>query len=197
MLEPGYVEKCVSVLEANPNVGLAIVNRAVIDENGRWKKEALIYNQSCIIPGEEQAAVYMMAELSSVSEIMYRNDIARQKGSEQRPLVQDITKTPYLDFNISTDFRHIRPHKGFFVPLLHPFSERHKLGRLNMLVIGLYVLNHQFADIASLRNLTKVTGGSRFSAIHREAGSPGLYAAPRSLLAKDRPPKDTFTLPGR
>ena len=183
VLESGYVEKCVKVLEENPNVGLVIVNRAIIDENGNRTDEAPFYNQSCIIPGEEQAAVYMMAGVNpSVSQIMYRNDIVDRR-SATGALGSRYYGTRILDFNISTDFDIAYIKDSLLLHRIHSQSDTSQADSNLMPVIGLYVLNHQFADIASLRNLTKVTGRLPQS-IEKLARLAVRYSV-RSLLVKD------------
>jgi len=157
VMEPEYVERCVKVLESNPNIGFALVNRAIIDEQGRRTEEPPFYNQSCIIPGEEQAAVYMMAGINpSVSQIMYRNDIADPRAATGA-LGARYYGTRILDFNISIDFDIAYLKEPLLLHRIHGQSDTSQADANLMPVIGLYVLNHQFADIASTRNLKKVT----------------------------------------
>jgi glycosyltransferase involved in cell wall biosynthesis len=157
VLEPEYVERCVTVLQANPNVGLAIVNRTIIDENGRRTQEPPFYNQSCVIPGEEQAAVYMMAGVNpSVSQIIYRNKIANSRTATGA-LVSRYYGTRILDFNISVDFDIAFIKEPLMLNRIHSQSDTNQADASLMPIVGLYVLNHQFADIASVRNLKKVT----------------------------------------
>lgn len=157
MLAPDYVERCVQVFEANQNVGMIIVNRAIIDEHDNPTPEAPFYNCSCIIPGEEQAAVYMMAGINpSVSQVMYRSDIA--DGVRAAPMVLGARYygTRILDFNISLDFDIAFLQEPLLLHRIHSSSDTSQADTNLMPVIGLYVLNHQFADIASTRNQTKV-----------------------------------------
>jgi glycosyltransferase involved in cell wall biosynthesis len=183
VLEPNFVDQCVKVLEANRNVGLVIVNRAVIDENGLRTEEAPFYNQTCIIPGEEQAAVYMMAGINpSVSQIMYRRDIADAR-SATAVLGARYYGTRILDFNISNDFDIAYIKEPLLLHRIHSMSDTSQADANLMPVIGLYVLNHQFNDIASTRNLTKVTGRLPQS-IEKLARLSVRYSV-RSLLAKN------------
>jgi glycosyltransferase involved in cell wall biosynthesis len=183
VLAPEYVEQCVSILEANNNVGLVIVNRAVIDENNCRTDEAPFYNQSCIISGEEQAAVYMMAGVNpSVSQIMYRSDIIDVR-SASAVLGARYYGTRILDFNISTDFDIAYIKNPLLLHRIHSLSDTSQADSNLMPIIGLYVLNHQFADIASVRNLTKVAFRLPQS-IEKLARLAVRYSV-RSLLAKD------------
>ena len=183
VLEPEYVERCVYALEAHPNAGFAMVNRAIIDEHGRRTEEPPFYNQSCIIPGEEQAAVYMMAGVNpSVSQIMYRNSIVDGRTATGA-LVSRYYGTRILDFNISVDFDIAYIKEPLLLHRLHSQSDTNQADTNLLPVIGLYVLNHQFADIATVRNLTKVTNRLPQS-IDKLAGLAVRYSV-RSLLARD------------
>lgn len=72
---PMFIEKCIDVFENYPNVGTVIVNREEIDENGNLKKIEPFYNRSCIISGEDQAAVYMMAGIAIPGQRMVRRTV--------------------------------------------------------------------------------------------------------------------------
>ena len=156
-LEPEYVERCVKALETYPNAGLAMVNRAIIDEHGVRTEELPFYNQSCLIPGEQQAAVYMMAGVNpSVSQIMYRRKIVDAR-TVTGGLVSRYYGTRILDFNISTDLDIVYIKDALLLHRLHSQSDTSQADTNLMPIIGLYVLNHQFADIAGVRKLKKVT----------------------------------------
>ena len=156
-MDPEYVERCVGALEDNPNTGMVIVNRAIIDENGRRTEEPPFYNQSCIIPGAEQAAVYMMAGVNpSVSQIMYRKAIALSRGVTGG-LVTRYYGTRLLDFNISTDFDIGFIKEPLLMHRIHSRSDTSQADANMLPIVGLYVLNHQFADIADVKHLTEAT----------------------------------------
>src|SRR5208283_4281317 len=183
VLEPEFVDRCVNALETYPNAGLAIVNRAIIDENGRRTEEPPFYNQSCIILGEEQAAVYMMAGVNpSVSQIMYRNSIVDSRTATGA-LASRYYGTRILDFNISVDFDIAYIKDPLLLHRLHSHSDTEQADANLLPVIGMYVLNHQFADIASVRNLTKVTGRLPQSLV--KLANLGVRYSIRSLLARD------------
>jgi len=183
VLDPSYVERCVKVLEENPNIGFVLVNRSIIDEQGRRTEEPPFYNQSCIIPGEEQAAVYMMAGINpSVSQIMYRNDIADSRAATGA-LGARYYGTRILDFNISIDFDVAFIKDPLLLHRIHSQSDTSQADANLMPVIGLYVLNHQFADIASVRNLGKVTG--RLPQSIEKLARLAIRYSVRSLLAQN------------
>ncbi|MBL4703708.1 MAG: glycosyltransferase family 2 protein [Flavobacteriales bacterium] len=157
VLAPRFVEYCVNVMKKNDNVGLTIVNRAIIDEDGNRTEEAPFYNKSCIIPGNEQAAVYMMAGINpSVSQIMYR-DLSVSGIRITGGLAARYYGTRIRDFTFSlvSDIAFIKE------PLLlnreHGQTDSTRAEKSLLPVIGMYVLNHQFADLASHKSLTNVT----------------------------------------
>lgn len=183
VLTPQYVEKCVQVMESNPHVGLVIVNRSIIDESGRQTEEPPFYNRSCLIPGQGQAAVYMMAGINpSVAQIMYRNEIVDGR-SATGGLGNRYYGTRILDFNISMDFDIAFIKESLVLNRIHSQSDTQLADANLMPVIGLYVLNHQFSDVASLRNVTSVTDRLPQS-IEKLARLAVRYSV-RSLLAKD------------
>jgi glycosyltransferase involved in cell wall biosynthesis len=183
VLEPDYVKRCVSALEEHRNCGLAIVNRAIIDEDGSRTGEPPFYNQSCIIPGEEQAAVYMMAGVNpSVSQIMYRNCIANCRAVTGA-LASRYYGTRILDFNISVDFDIAYIKEPLLLHRLHPQSDTNQADTSLLPIIAMFVLNHQFADIASVRNLKKVS--NRLPQSLEKLASLAVRYSVRSLLAND------------
>ena len=78
-------------MEKNIDVGFAMVHRKIINENGKIIKEKPFYNKSCIIPGAEAAAVYMMAAINpSVSQIMYRRSSTLKIGDITDQMIRSI-----------------------------------------------------------------------------------------------------------
>lgn len=74
-IKPTFIEKCVEVLSSNSNVGMVMVHRDEMDEQGILSKTEPFYNKSCIIPGESQASVFMMAGIAVPSQIMMKRYI--------------------------------------------------------------------------------------------------------------------------
>ncbi len=155
-LVPEFVKQCVVALEAHPKAGFAMVHRSIIDEHGRETQEPPFYNQTCIIPGAEQAAVYMMASVNpSISQIMYNRKMTYGKG-----VVGGIAARWYgtriMDFNICCESDMVYIKDPLVLHRLHSRNEAGRVAENLMEVIGPYVLQHQFAEIASPYNLTKV-----------------------------------------
>ncbi|WP_271811985.1 glycosyltransferase [Clostridium beijerinckii] len=74
-IECNFIERCAEVLYQYPSVGLVITHRNEIDENGNVKSGLPFYNKSCVIPGEEQASVFMMAGIAIPGQRMFRRGV--------------------------------------------------------------------------------------------------------------------------
>lgn len=71
-IEPTFIEKCIQVFEENPNVAMVMTHRSEVDENGNIHTLPPFYNQNCIVDGESQAAVFMMAGIAIPGQRMQR-----------------------------------------------------------------------------------------------------------------------------
>lgn len=158
VLDPSYVEKCVSVLERNPECAFVMVNRTVLNAEGEKIPEAPFYNKSCIIPGDEQAAVYMMAAVNpSISQVMYLYSKAAIHGaSANNVLAGRWYGTRIMDFNLCCNFPVAYLKEPLLIHRIHGGNDSLNAARNLMEVIGPYILNYQFAETARGYNLTKV-----------------------------------------
>jgi hypothetical protein len=155
VLAPGYIGKCVDALEAYPGAGYVMVHRAIIDEQGTRADEPPFYNQSCLISGPEQAAVYMLAAVNPcISQVMYRVNSIYGK-SNPGSLAARWYGTRILDFNLCCEFDMIYLREPLLLHRLH-FQNDSFLASENMIeVIAPYILQHQLAETASIFNLDK------------------------------------------
>lgn len=99
-MEPTYIEKCVAVMEKNPNVGMVMVHRKAMDKDGNIEEEIPFYNKNCIIPKESQAAVFMMAGIAIPSQIMMRKSVL-DKIYGRRLLVMQVASDWLENFMMS------------------------------------------------------------------------------------------------
>lgn len=74
-LEPTFLEKCMEVMLSNTNIGMVMTHRNEVDNNGNMRIEPPFYNKSCIVDGEAQAAVFMMAGIAVPSQVVYRKSV--------------------------------------------------------------------------------------------------------------------------
>lgn len=75
---PEFIEKCVDIFVQNPTVSMVMTHRDEINEHGIITKTPAFYNQSCVVPGEDQAAVFMMSGIAIPGQRMYRMASAMQ-----------------------------------------------------------------------------------------------------------------------
>lgn len=71
-LKENAIELMVQALTKYPSAGCAMAHRDEVDDEGNMIAKPSFYNQSCFIPGEEQASVYMMAGIAVSSQILFR-----------------------------------------------------------------------------------------------------------------------------
>lgn len=71
-IEPTFLEKCIQVFLEYPNVATVITHRKEIDENNQIHELPPFYNRSCVIDGESQASVYMMAGIAIPGQRIFR-----------------------------------------------------------------------------------------------------------------------------
>ncbi len=185
VLAPEFAEKCVALLEKHPNTGYALVHRLIINDAGKRIEEPPFYNQSCIIPGAEQAAVYMMAAVNpSVSQIMYRTGVPsldKLKGS----LVARWYGTRIMDFDVCTRFDIGYIKEPLLLHRLHSTNDSFRAADNLMEIIGPYVLQHQFAEMAS-RQTHMDKAVKRLPQSLEKLGSLSLRYSVRSLIAGNK-----------
>lgn len=79
-IKPTFIERCIEVFENNPNVSAVLTHREEIDENGNIHQTPPFYNVDCIVDGESQAAVHMMAGIAIPGQRMTRATTLRKIG---------------------------------------------------------------------------------------------------------------------
>lgn len=71
-IHPNFIEKCMELFRRHPTVCTVITHREEIDEDGKISATPPFYNKNCVIDGESQAAVYMMAGIAIPAQRMIR-----------------------------------------------------------------------------------------------------------------------------
>lgn len=155
-LLPDFIRKCVEGLEEHPDTAFAMAHRAILDENGQYLEEPSFYNQTCKIPGPSQAAVYMMAAVNpAISQIMYRGSLVYNKGVIGG-LAARWYGTRLMDFNICCEHPIIYIHEPLMLHRLHLSNDSTKATENLLEAVCPYILNHQYAEMASGYGHTKV-----------------------------------------
>jgi glycosyltransferase involved in cell wall biosynthesis len=151
-LKPEFIERCVACLETNPEAAFAMVHRAIMDEDGQCSQEAPFYDQSCLIPGSEKAAVYMMSSVNpSISQILY--NIRKTEGKRMAGNLNDRWfGDRIMDFHICCDFPMVYINEPLLLNRVHRNSESARLDGNLLQCMSEYVLLHQLADVAGNYN---------------------------------------------
>lgn len=182
-LLPDFTERCVAVMEDDLDIGFTLVHRAIINEHGEREEEAPFYNQTCRIEGSSQAAVYMMASVNpAVSQIMYRKSMTFGK-TVIGGLAARWYGTRIMDFNMCCEFPIAYIKDPLLLHRLHLANDSFSAAGNMMEVIGPYVLNHQFAEMASFYNLQKVI--DRLPASIEKVANLSLRYSVRALINGD------------
>ncbi len=146
-LLPGCIEECVAAFRANEDIGFVMFHRSIIDEHGNVEEEAPFYNRSVKIPGLEQAAVYMMAAVNpSISQVCYDN-LKYPKSSDESALGR-WWGSRISDFKICLSHPIAYLHKPYLGHRVHGASDSVATKRELLEIIGPYILNLYFADLA-------------------------------------------------
>lgn len=73
-ISPYFLEKTTDVFIKHPKVGMVITNRSEIDDTGHCSYIPPFYNENCIVDGESQAAVFMMAGIAIPGQRIFRRN---------------------------------------------------------------------------------------------------------------------------
>ena len=84
LLLPGFADALVPILEAHQEVGMAAGERMVTDETGDPRGIAPFYDDDCVIPGEQQAKVFMMAAFLPCQVLVRRAILDKIGGVDER-----------------------------------------------------------------------------------------------------------------
>lgn len=152
-IHPTFIEKCIAVFEKYPNVGMVMVNREEIDENGNVKKVEPFYNTSCIINGEDQAAVHMMAGIAIPGQRMVRKSTLAKTGMFNR--IWNVAGDWYMNFLFScvADVAYIK--EDLMQYRVHSGNETNESEKKLLGITEHYQLINSFCDIANAYGLTK------------------------------------------
>ena len=180
-IEPTFIEKCVAVFGQYPNVSMVMTHRKEIDETGRITETVPFYNQSCIVDGESQAAVFMMAGIAIPAQRMCRLEALRKTSTFAR--IWNVAGDWYINYRMSMvgDIAYIkeplvqyRVHSGNETSA----SERNLLG-----VMEHYQLLNEFKNMAMNFDIKKPI--ARYDAAVEKLGDMCLRYTYKMLQCND------------
>jgi len=148
-IQPEFLEKAVSALESHVDAGFVMVHRSIIDEAGNETQEMPFYGKSCVIPGDEQAAVYMMSSVNpSISQVLYNTQ--RTYGKRIVGTLTDRWFGDWIqDFNMCCEYSMVYLNEPLLLHRVHAGSDGSSIDKNLIQCFAQYVLFHQFAGIAS------------------------------------------------
>ncbi|MRD73047.1 glycosyltransferase [Rhodocyclus tenuis] len=183
-IHPDFLQRCVTLLEANPSAAYAMVHRNLLDEEGKLSSEPPFYSETCLIPGAEQAAVYMMSSVNPcISQILYnteKSEARRMSGNLNDRWLGD----RLADFHMCCDSDIIYVKEPLLHNRIHGASDGARMAGNLLQCMSEYVLVHQLADIASNHPHMSKARDRLHNALEK-LGHLCLRYCVRSLLADD------------
>jgi glycosyltransferase involved in cell wall biosynthesis len=147
-MHPEFIARCVAALEQHSEAAFAMVHREILDDEGNRTYEPPFYEESCLIPGQEQAAVYMMSSVNpSISQIVYNLD--KLEGKRMAGNLNDRWfGDRIVDFHICCEAPIVYIKEPLLLNRIHDKSDGAQLGGNLLQCMGEFVLLHQLVDIA-------------------------------------------------
>ena len=181
---PGYIEHCIDAFTVEPRLGYVMVHCSIMDGESNRTDEPPFYDQSCIISGEEKAAIYMVAAVNpSVSQIMYH----RQRYWEALAGGGTIASRWYgariNDFNLCMQYPMAYIKEPLLLFRVHNNNDSLAAGHNLLEIMAPYFLAIQFAETAQVYNMHKVT--ERLPAAIEKLSLLALRYCTRYLTAND------------
>lgn len=184
ILLPEFVENCLSAFKEDPRLGYVMVHHAEIDAEGHRRDIPPFYDRSCVIDGEEQAAVYMMAAVNpSISQVMYDRlkleSVAHMTGA----LASRWYGARIQDFNLCLQYPMAYINKPLLLYRKHGENDSFSADDSLLEVIGPYILLRQFNEAGELRQSSKIT--ARYDAAVAKLAALSLRYCVRHLQAEN------------
>lgn len=180
-IKPEFLEKCVQVFLDYPNVGSVFVNREEIDEKGKITQTIPFYNQNCIIPGESQAAVYMMAGIGIPAQRMARLTVFSKTKQYRR--IWNVAGDWYENFlyAMAGDVAYLTDSLVQY--RVHSGNETNESERRLLGIFEHYQLIHSFVDVSKAFGMKKPA--ERYQEAVEKLGSMCLRYALKMLQNDD------------
>lgn len=184
-ITPNYVERCVGLLEKHPAAAFAIVHRDILDEAGNVSSEPPFYDQTCLIKGEEQAAVYMMAAVTpSISQVFYNHEKMMAYSLPHNFSVRWFGQR-LMDFFLCLESPVVYIKEPLLLNRVHGGSDGMAIDANLVQGVGQYILALQFAEIANHHGVPKP--GMRLNAAIEKVGRLCLRYCTNFLRQNNEP----------
>jgi len=152
-----YISIAVRYLDTWPDVAFVMAHRYILDGFGTTSSEAPFYNGNYKLFPPSQAVVYMMAAVNpSISQVIYRKEPALAR-CVQGSFASQYYGTRIMDFRLCLEFPVIYLSDALVGHRIHGINQSLEANSNLMEIIGPYVLNFQFAELARPFGFSKVT----------------------------------------
>ena len=166
-IAPQFIERCVEVFEKYPGVGMVMTHRCEMDDDGNLYEDTPFYNKSCVIPGDEQAAVFMMAGIAIPGQRMLKRGAGVQmvQYNARYQVAGDWFEN--FKFSCTNDIAYIKEPLCYY--RVHMGNETSE-SEFNMMgVFEHYKLINHFYEMAKAFNLQQAM--DRYDAAVKKLGS--------------------------
>lgn len=181
LIKPDFLSKVMDVFVKHPEVSTVITHRDEIDENGVVKQTPPFYNENCIIKGEDQAAVYMMAGIAIPAQRMIR--LSAFNATKQYARVWNVAGDWYVNFRASMvgDVAYIK--EPLVQYRVHSGNETNESEKNLLGIFEHYQLINSFVEIAKAYGMQKPI--DRYDEAVEKLGSMCLRYALKMLKADE------------
>jgi glycosyltransferase involved in cell wall biosynthesis len=109
LIQPTFIDKCVTIMEQNPNVGYVHCERDYIDGEDVITELDPFYNCSFITPGESALPIYMLTDVAQPSQcVMRRRAFDRALGYNTEFDHSNADKALWFRLSLVSDYAYIR-----------------------------------------------------------------------------------------
>lgn len=155
VLDESMLEVGVRFLVKNPDSAFCMVHRFILDNFNRREDELPFYDANYKLYPPSQVGVYLMSSINpTMSQIIYRKTLVPSDPSFA--LSSTFFSPRLVDFWLALNY----PILYLCIPLVghrcHENSHTKKLSKNMLQIVGPYVLNHQFMEIAESYEFTRL-----------------------------------------
>lgn len=153
LIKPEFLSKVMKIFVQYENVSTVITHRDEIDENGVVTKTVPFYNKNCIIKGEDQAAVYMMAGIAIPAQRIIR--LSALNATNKYARVWNVAGDWYVNYRAAMvgDVAYIK--EPLVQYRIHTGNETNESEKKLLGIFEHYQLINSFVEIAKAYGMKK------------------------------------------
>ena len=154
-LFPNFAKTLAPHLDQHPEVGMLVGERIVVDEDGTFEEWPPFYNQDCIIPGLEQARIFMLSSFLPC-QVLVRRSVLHKVGLVDPRHVVNLDGLLWFKCALAKDVGYVQEKVCAY--RVHPNSTTSQLNRSGQFVMEIYntimAIVHYGRDYELIRNNT-------------------------------------------